>query len=260
MPATTHLIYFSPTSTTKMIVERIAEGLGDTSVAHHDLTRLKGGLDLRLDDGLAVIGVPVYAGRVPEICLERLSGLSASGVPAVLVVLYGNRAFEDALIELRDVAVAKGFTAIAAGAFIGEHSYSTATQPIAAHRPDPADLAKAREFGSLIACRLSAGTGAAMPVIPGDVPYRERTPLGGVAPRTDPGLCTLCGTCATLCPTFVIRVDDRVLTSAEGCLKCCACTKGCPAGARTLHHPTVDTRREMLTSQCSERKEPAWFL
>lgn len=260
MPAMTRLIYFSPTSTTKKIVEQIAVGFGDTSVTHHDLTRLREGLNLRLGDGLAIIGVPVYAGRVPEICLERLDGLSASSVPAVLVVLYGNRAFEDALIELRDVVVAKGFAVIAAGAFIGEHSYSTTTQPVAAHRPDLADLAKAREFGSLIASRLRDGIGAALPVIPGDLPYKERVSLGGVAPETDPELCTLCGTCASLCPTFVIRVDDRVLTDAERCLKCCACTKGCPPGARTLHHPTVDARREMLVNQCSERKEPVLFL
>ena len=256
----THLIYFSPTKTTKKIVEQIATGLNTDDVVHYDLTRMEQCLDMQLVDGIAIIGVPVYAGRVPEIFLKRIEKLSAIGVPAVLVALYGNRAFEDALVELRDVAVSKGFTVVAAGAFIGEHSYSTAKQPIAANRPDVADQQNAKEFGALIAKQLQDGVGKTPPKIAGDVPYKERTPFGGIAPETDRELCTLCGTCARVCPTFVIRVDKEVITTAENCIMCCACVKYCPEMARAMNHPMIEGRREMLMKNCSERKEPDCFL
>lgn len=260
MISKTRLIYFSPTRTTRKIVEQIAAGLNSGEVEHYDLTRMPAGLDMQLVDGVAIIGVPVYAGRVPEIFLKRVQNLSATGVPAVLVALYGNRAFEDALVELRDVAMSMGFAVVAAGTFIGEHSYSTSTQPIAANRPDVADLQNAREFGTVIARQLQESIRRATPEIPGDVPYKERAPLGGIAPETDRGVCTLCATCANVCPTFVIRVDGEVITEVENCIMCCACVKNCPEKARELKHPMVEARREMLINNCSEHKAPACFF
>jgi ferredoxin len=260
MTTKTHLIYFSPTKTTKKIVEQIATGLNAGDSERYDLTRLKQGLDLHLVDGIAIIGIPVYAGRVPELFLKRIQKLSANGVPAVLVALYGNRAYEDALIEFRDVALSKGFTVVAIGAFIGEHSYSTSTQPIAANRPDSTDLQRALEFGATIVKKLQQGFNQATLVIPGDTPYKERFPLGGIAPETDRDLCTLCGACSGVCPTFVIRVENEVITTAENCIICSACVKCCPTKAREMKHPMVETRREMLIKNCSERREPTCFF
>ncbi|MDD2309142.1 MAG: 4Fe-4S binding protein [Desulfuromonadaceae bacterium] len=259
MVSKTHLIYFSPTKTTKKIVEQIAAGLNAPVSEHYDLTQMEQGLDMKLDDGLAIIGIPVYAGRTPEIVLRRIQKLSATGIPVVLVALYGNRAFEDALVELRDVVVSKGFTVVAAGAFIGEHSYSTSKQPIAVNRPDMADLQKAKEFGTIIAKELQKQSGKATPEIPGDVPYKERAPLGGISPETDRELCTLCAICAKVCPTFIITVNSDVITDAKNCIMCCACVKYCPEKARELKHPMVEGRREMLIKNCSERKDPVFF-
>ena len=260
MTPKTHLIYFSPTGTTRKIVRQIAAGLDSGDPAEHDLTRSAEGLELHLADGIAVIGVPVYAGRVPEIFLKRVATLSADGVPAVLVALYGNRAYEDALVEFRDVMTAKGFTVVAAGAFIGEHSYSTVVRPVAANRPDAADLQNARDFGAAVAGKLSQGSRRVPGGIPGDIPYKDRVPLGGICPETRHELCTLCGTCARVCPTFIITVAQEVTTNAENCVMCCACVKFCPHRARVMRHPLVEARREMLTKNFSGRKEPSWFL
>lgn len=261
MPAKIHLIYFSPTRTTQSIVEQVSAGLNPAEITHYDLTRMKAGLDLQLTDGLAIIGMPVYAGRMPEICLERLRKLSATGIPAVLVALYGNRAFEDALLELRDVVLSKGFGVVASGAFIGEHSYSTNRQPIAADRPDTADRQKAKEFGAAVGRRLQAANGGGTLEVPGDRPYKERVQLGGIAPETDRTLCTLCGTCSKVCPSFIIRIEDAaVQTDAVSCLMCCACVKRCPAQARALNQPMVETRRQMLYENCRQRKEPEFFF
>lgn len=48
--------------------------------------------------------MPVYAGRVPALAVERLKGMKTSGVKCVIVAIYGNRAYEDALVEMQDVA------------------------------------------------------------------------------------------------------------------------------------------------------------
>lgn len=259
MNQTIHLIYFSPTGTTRKTVSAIAQGLGTGKVVHHDVTRIWEGVALDLDEGVAVIGFPVYAGRVPELFLRRIERLHGAGIPAIIVAVYGNRAFEDGLLEMADVCRAKGFTVLAASAFVGEHSYATPSHPVALGRPDSCDLERAVEFGTL-ASRLAADPPRREPHIPGDFPYKERPPLGGAAPDTDGGLCTLCGACAEVCPTFVIELDDAVRTDAAGCIKCCACTRVCPVVARTMNHPSVVERRQLLVNNCSRRKEPEFFL
>ena len=87
-------------------------------------------------DDLVVFGVPVIAGRVPNVLLKFLDTLQGGGALAVPVVLYGNRNFDDALIELRNILQDRGFYAIGAAAFIGEHSFS---RILAAGRPDSSD-------------------------------------------------------------------------------------------------------------------------
>ena len=71
-----------------------------------------------------------------------------------MVVVYGNREYEDALLELKNLAIEQGFSRVAAGAFIGEHSYSRDSTPIAVGRPDEADLNKAKEFGERVLKKL----------------------------------------------------------------------------------------------------------
>ena len=88
----------------------------------------------------AFIAVPVYAGRVAPIALQRIRRLKGENAPVVLVAVYGNRDYEDALVELRDETTCLGFTPLAAGAFIGEHSYSRPGMPVAEGRPDANDL------------------------------------------------------------------------------------------------------------------------
>src|SRR5208337_4303629 len=100
------IISFSPTGTTRKVLEGIAQGLAVERVEHLDLTpvRARTGVIRELDASLALIGTPVYMGRVPIQVVEPLRGIKAAGVPAVVVVVYGNRAFEDALLELKGIA------------------------------------------------------------------------------------------------------------------------------------------------------------
>lgn len=259
------LIYFSPTRTTKKIVSAIAEGLQIDSVQHLDLTLA--GADSRVNeevrDGLAVIAVPVYGGRVPVLAKERLCLVHAKGVPAAVAVVYGNRAYDDALLELRDLSVELGFVPFAAGAFIAEHSYATEAIPIATGRPDAADLERAREFGRMIRKRLheiDQWDNARAIAVPGNLPYKERWSQPHTTPVTLADLCTRCEACVGLCPTRAITVEEVVVSDPDKCIICCACVKFCPEGARVLTDEHVRKRAEAVSRQCQERKEPEFYL
>jgi len=257
---TVHLIYFSPTGTTRKVAEAIAQGLGASKVVHYDITLPSSKFATVLTDGVAIIGIPVYAGRVPELCLQRLQEITATQILAVLVALYGNREFDDALVELRDLSAAKGFQVVAAGAFIGEHSFSTLAQPIAAGRPDAKDLKRAVQFGRQVAEKLMRGN-ADTPDMDGHVPYKERPKSGGKAPKTDDEQCTLCGKCAEVCPSGVITVDLSVTTNAENCILCCACVKACKVvQARHFVDPLIEEKRGILQKNCCTPKAPEIFI
>lgn len=146
----TRLIFFSPTHTSARIARAIGEGIGMGRRMETDLTLDEQTSPIEMNGELCVIAVPVYGGRVAATALQRLQRLKGNGSPAILVVVYGNRDYEDALLELRDTAVQLGFVPLTAGAFIGEHSFSTPELPIAAGRPDADDLQQAREFGKAV--------------------------------------------------------------------------------------------------------------
>ena len=148
-----HLIYFSPTHTSKQVVEAIVRGTGITDVVATNLT-LQPAQEIVLDESsLAVIVVPVYGGHVAPLALDRLGSIRGTNTPAALVVVYGNRAYEKSLMELDFWAVGNGFKVIAGGTFIGEHSFSSEKYPVAAGRPNEADLQLAVDFGKKIAAK-----------------------------------------------------------------------------------------------------------
>ena len=178
------VIYFSPSGTSKSVVLALVEGFeGVGSINETDLTHPGFLPCARLGtNDLAVIGVPVYAGRVPQTAVHRLKEITGGGTPVVIVAVYGNRAVEDALVELRDIAAAQGFEVVAASAFIGEHSYHTVSTPIAGGRPDAADLARAADFGSAVRQRLEDVTASAelVPVsLPDDRPVLRDNDVTG---------------------------------------------------------------------------------
>lgn len=258
------IAFFSPTGTTRRVLEAIAEGMDAGRIRWIDLTASGSGEGGPIEvGGAALIGVPVYAGRVPLPALERLKRLKGNGTPAVIVVVYGNRAFEDALLELKEISIRAGFVPIAAGAFIGEHSFAGPSAPIALGRPDEKDLAAARDLGRAAVSRLEAfARSRNMPPVhvPGSVPYRERMPHAGISPATREDLCTLCGTCEGICPTGAIVLDGRVVTDASTCILCHACVKGCPESARVMEAEPVRAIVTRLLANCMERREPETFF
>jgi ferredoxin len=259
------LIYFSPTGTTRKVMEAIAQGVRIATLEPVDLTPVDAQtLKLaEMHDELAIIGSPVYNGRLPTDAVSRLHRLRGNGTSAVIVVAYGNRAYEDALLELRNLVLDVGFITVAAGAFIGEHSYSCNATPVAAGRPDVDDLEKAREFGMMIHEKMSKLiTFDGMPPlhVPGNFPYKERGALSNISPVTKERVCIKCGECASVCPTAAIEVRDIVATDQSACIRCCACVKICYTGARTMQDTRIKQVAELLSINCRTRKEPETYL
>ena len=259
------LVYFSPTNTTKKVVEGIAEGIQVETVEDLDLTPPEAGTRQyeEIHDGLAIIGTPVYGGRVPMDAVRRLERLKGNDTPAVVVVVYGNREYEDALIELKDLVSQAGFKPVAGGVFIGEHSFANETTPIAMGRPDSEDLNKAREFGKMIRDKLRdiQALDDMPPLhVPGNSPYKERGKPSKESMATQEALCTKCETCAAVCPTAAITVEDTVMTDPMACIYCCACIKNCPTGARFMESPPLIEKAKWLHTNYSKRKEPEMYL
>ncbi len=259
------LIYFSPTHTTRAIIESIAQGAQFATVEHLDLTPANARTrDLvEANNELVIVGSPVYNGRLPVDAVSRLRSLRGNRSLAVLVVVYGNRAYEDALLELRDLALDCGFKPIAAGAFIGEHSYSSDAAPIAVGRPDVDDLRKAKEFGKMVCEKIRTIRildGMAPLQVPGNFPYKERGGLSNIAPLTHEEACIKCEECASACPTAAIIVRDTVGTDLSKCIRCCACVKTCSTGARKMEDPRMKQVAEQLSMNCRTRKEPETYI
>ncbi len=259
------LIYFSPTRTTQTILEEVARGMNIPVASVIDFTkpstRLKDAYDIR--QGPVIIGSPVYAGRIPKdavVSLEKIKGL---GQPAILVVLYGNREYDDALLELRDLAINCGFIPVSGGAFIGEHSFSNQEFPIAPSRPDENDLKKAFQYGNRISSMLDQWPKTEMitPVsVPGNYPYRDGmgdTAFQFIEINED---CDSCGTCVSICPKQAIDESAQYSTLDETCIFCCACIRACPQSARTLKDSPIKKKAAWLFENCGIRKEPEVYF
>ncbi len=258
------LIYFSPTGTTRRIVEAVALGAEIADIERVDLTPPNARTrTVGIHDRPTIIGSPVYAGRLPSAMVARFRQVRARNAPAVIVVVYGNRAYDDALLELKDLVLEAGFEPVAAAAFIGEHSFSTDAAPIAVGRPDADDLGKAAEFGKMITdkMRIVPSVDAAVPLrVPGKFPYKPGSAISGISPITRQSECTACEACALACPAGAITVKGTVLTDSNACIRCCACVKACSTGARVMEEPRLRQIADQLSINCRQRKEPELYL
>lgn len=248
-------ICFSPTGGTKRCADILARALAGQG-SFVDLTAGTQAFDsIRLTpEDLAVLAVPSYAGRVPAPAVQRLARIRGNGARAVLLCVYGNRAFEDTLAELRDTAVQAGFQVAAAVAAIAEHSI---VRIYAAGRPDGQDAAQLEHFAARIRARLEQGN-CPEPAIPGNRPYKERKAIATIPRATT--ACVSCGLCAGQCPVQAIPPGDPRQVDTGRCIACMRCVAVCPHQARQVDEARLAALQQALEPVCSVRKEGELFL
>lgn len=246
-------VYFSPTGNTEKTIKAIEEGIGE-KFKNYNIT-LKKNRDEKIKftkNDLVILGCPVYVGRIPNIEDDLFKNIKGDNTPCVLVVNYGNREYEDALIELKNVALNKGFIPIAAGAFIGEHSYS---REIATNRPDENDLKEITEFGKKIKNKINKELDLKKDlVVSGNYPYRDVPNSPKIAPSANE-VCTECGKCIGVCPVDAIDKNNPKQTDANKCIKCFACVKICPVNAKDINAIPFKEKVESIKKICLSRKK-----
>lgn len=248
-------ICFSPTGGTKRVSRLLSRALADETVAV-DLTARD--VDFSrvalTGEDVALIAVPSYSGRVPAVAAERLATMHGNGARAILVCVYGNRAYEDTLVELHDTARQAGFSVIAAVAAVAEHSI---VRQYAAGRPDGEDEAVLRDFAVRIRQKIDRGEHGE-PAIPGNRPYRETAGVGIVPKATR--ACVKCGVCAAKCPVGAIDAKDPTRVDKKRCISCMRCVAICPHQARRVNRLMLALAGRMLKKVCSERKSCELYL
>ena len=243
-------IIFSPTGGTEKVAHIIGRRWSENTVKI-DLS------DSKIDfskyainkEDQVLIAMPSFGGRAPAAAIDRLKKISGNGAKCTLVCVYGNRAYEDTLVEMEDAAKESNFRVVAAVAAVAEHSIMP---QYAAGRPDASDIKQLEAFADRIVGQTKAAVS-----IPGNRPYKKAGGAGLLPkPTTD---CVKCGLCAQSCP--VQAIDPAGFTAdSKKCIACMRCVKHCPQQARKVNGAMVSIAAMAIKKACSVRKENELFL
>ena len=268
-------IFFSPMHTTKLVVTHIAEALAcfwpQAKQTIHDFTLPQGREKVveAYSGELIVVGLPVYAGRLPNLLLPYLQQWKGYGALVVPIVVYGNRSYGNSLIELHDILKNNGFIPIAAAAFVGQHSFSN---QLATGRPNLEDLNEAKRLASHIHQKITLSKGSCIP--PLSIPGKGAPDYGGyykplgidgqptqflkAKPETADN-CIHCMKCVSVCPMEAI--DSQNPSHIPGiCIKCNSCIYHCPVKAKKFHDSAYLSHVQYLEKYFKDQ-HPAveWF-
>lgn len=242
-------IIFSPTGGTEKVAHMIGREWSETT-ARIDLSDPKMNFsrcEIKRDD-MVLIAMPSFGGRAPAVAIERLKKIAGNDARCVLVCVYGNRAYEDMLVEMEDAANECGFRIVAAIAAVAEHSI---LPQYATGRPDITDEAQLKRFAGQIADKATP-----IASLPGNRPYKKSG--AGLVPKASKA-CVACGLCARKCP--VQAIDPKTLAAdSKRCIGCMRCVKLCPSNARKVNSMMVSAAALAIKKACSTRKENELFL
>ncbi len=201
-------IIFSPTGGTEKVARIISKQWSE-STTKIDLSDPKTDFSecaINKEDRV-LIAMPSFGGRAPAVAIERLKKISGNGAKCTLVCVYGNRAYEDTLVEMEDAATECGFQVVAAVAAVAQHSI---IPQYAANRPDASDVKQLEQFAQQIADKTEAAAS-----VPGNRPYKKAGGAG-LVPKPSKG-CVKCGVCVKNCPVQAIDPVKFTADSKKAC-------------------------------------------
>lgn len=246
-------IYFSPSETTKKVAEQIA-GNFSKDCETYDLLNFDDNKEFSSDD-IAIVAMPIFAGRLPKSGRERLSKLKGNNTKAIAVTNYGNAHVSDALLELVDLLKENSFDVIAAATTVSHHSIFDG---VAVGRPDASDIEKINEFSKRCMEKIESGE-SLQSEIPGNRPYCDYKQLPFII-TCDEAKCSFCYDCVLICPEKAIPDDDHINTDLELCSRCTACINICPEDARMFSGEAFEAKKPLFEEANSKRKEPEFYL
>jgi Pyruvate/2-oxoacid:ferredoxin oxidoreductase delta subunit/flavodoxin len=264
---TVGLMFFSPTGTTRKVCEAVANSISPESQIRLDLTKPQTrGIQKVEKADVWVVGIPVYASRMPLLARERITqviDLVPKKTPAIAIAVYGNVDAGAGLKQLVDLLSEKGLNVIGAGEFVGQH-YFKEFHGLKAEgtegRPNKEDLAVAAELGTTVLKKgLDRSSILSIAAIRSKkVPFRlkfsgEKRVLGLLGPSTvDSGKCTKCQACVKVCPVGCIDAQTLMGDAlSKNCLGCGNCMRVCPNNAR---NQTI--RMKWLVKRMAKPKNP----
>lgn len=252
------LIFFSATGRTEKAAELFLEPLPIRAekINLTDCSSAQPALRFSTPE-LVVFAAPVYGGRIPAAAARRFAQLKGEKTPAILLAVFGNRDYDDALLEMQDLALAAGFVPFAAAALVAEHSLMPG---VAAGRPDARDKQQIVEFAKASWQQLQQACGPealCIPAVKGNRPYRDypAIPFKPTALRA----CVKCGACAAHCPQGAISAADPTRTDASRCICCMRCVAVCPHQARGINKLLLAVAGKAFSLKYGKRKEPEFF-
>lgn len=251
--------YFSPTKNTKRVMEELTK-LWQGNCVEYDMTDVSSSPAeyYFLEHELVFIGAPVYSGRIPEPAVKRFQKLHGKDTPAVLVVTYGNRDYDDALLELKLLMEQQGFRILAAAAVVAEHNI---IRSIGTGRPDESDDKAIRDFGHQMLKnieQLNSSYEIGAVKVKGNIPFREymRIPL---KPKVGKA-CTQCKVCIRKCPVQAISRTDARVMDEDRCISCMRCIAVCPTHVRGLNPFILYMSSRTLKKKCKVDRKPEFYF
>lgn len=205
-------------------------------------------------EDLCIVAVPSFGGRVPAPAVKRLSKMQGNGARAILMAVYGNRAIDDTLLELKDVLTQAGFRLVAALEAVAQHSIMP---QFGTGRPDPQDHRELVSFASQIKEKLAQDTFEDL-IVPGNFPYRAYNGIP-MKPKADHG-CVRCGHCSRHCPVGAIPPEEPNRTNTQVCISCMACTAFCPQRARKVSPLVLIPAGLAMRKSCKGRKPNKLYI
>ncbi len=245
-------IIFSPTGGTARVSKILADAL-TTECETIDLMKSENAETFGAED-VCVIAMPVFSGRVPAVAVERMKALSANGSRAIIVAVYGNRAIDDALVEMLDEVKACGFKVIAAIKAVAGHSIM---RQYGVGRPDAEDKADLQGFAKSILEKLASGKDSE-PSVPGNRPYKTPAALP-MRPKRNKK-CNQCGLCEKQCPVGAIDLTRKNPVDKDLCITCMHCVSICPKQAVKLNPLMVKIAAFTMKKAFVERKTNKLYI